>query len=152
VKEMNPKTTGKNIWKNRKVWAIIFIAVFLLFYKPRTLESVRDVCVSSFRAVTDIRSFNSNLKTPRAGEHVLPSAVREMLAYLRVRQPDSYMLSEQIMTGKNMLIRQRIVESAWPVRVTKKSNYKLILINELDDNSGCRVMERGREAALVFCR
>ena len=149
---MNSKTTGKNIWKNRKAWAIIFIAVFLLFYKPRALESVRDVFQYSFRAVTDIQSFNSNLKTPRAGEHVLPSAVREMLAYLRAHQPDSYMLSEQIMAGKNILIRQRIIEAAWPVRVTQKSNYKLILIDELDKNSGCRVIERGREAALVFCR
>jgi hypothetical protein len=151
MNEMNPKTTFKNIWKNKKVWAVIFIAVFLLFYKPRTMESVRNVFVFSFRAVTDIQSFNSNLKTPRAGEYVLPSAVREMLAFLRDRQPDSYMLSEQIMAGKNILIRQRIVESAWPIRVAKKSNYKLILINELDKTSGCRVMESGREAALVFC-
>jgi hypothetical protein len=142
----------KKIWKNRKLWAVIFISVFLLFYQPRPLKSIRDVFISPFHAVKDIKSFYSNLKTPHAGEYVLPSAVKEMLAFLRAHQLDSYQLSEQIVASKKQLILQRIVESAWPIRVNQKSNYKLILINELDDNSNCQVIERGKEAALVFCR
>jgi hypothetical protein len=116
------------------------------------VEAIGKLLGSTFSAAINFQSFQTNLKTPHAGENILPSAVQEMLAFLRIHQLDSYQISEQIRNEKNVLIYQRIVESAWPRRTDLKSNYKLILVNELDDYSDCEVKERGKEAALVFCR
>jgi hypothetical protein len=143
---------NKDILKNRNLWAAILMILFVCFYKPPIVEAIGKLFRSTFYAAINFQSFQTNLKMPHAGENILPSAVQEMLALLQTHQLDSYQLSEQISNKKNILIYQRIVESAWPRRTDPKSNYKLILVNELDDYSDCEVKERGKEAALVFCR
>lgn len=145
-------SANKNILKNRNLWAAILLILFVCFYKPPIVEAIGKLFVSTFHSAINFQSFQSNLKTPHAGEHILPSAVQEMLGFLRTHQLDSYQLSEQIMDKKNVLIYQRIVESAWPRRTNPQSNYKLILVDELNDYSNCEVKEQGKEAALVFCR
>jgi len=144
--------TDKKMWKNRNLWAAILLILFVCFYKPPIVEAIGKVFGSTFFAAINFQSFQSNLKTPRAGEYVLPSAVKEMLVFLRAHQLESYEISEQMKNKKNITIHQRIVESAWPIRIDPKSKYKLIFINESDDYSNCTVKERGKEAALVFCR
>jgi hypothetical protein len=143
---------SRDILKNINLWAAVLLVLFVCFYKPPIVEAIGKLLGSTFFAVIHFQSFQSNLNTPHAGEHILPPAVQEMLAFLGTHQMDSYQLSEQIRNEKNVLIYQRIVESAWPRRTDPESNYKLILVNELDDYSNCEVKERGKEAALVFCR
>jgi hypothetical protein len=144
--------TDKEMWKNRNLWAAILLVVFVGFYKPPIVEAIGKLFGSTFFAAINFQSFQSNLKTPHAGEYVLPSAVKEMLAFLRTHQLASYQLSEQITKKENLLIYQSIVESAWPSRIDPKSNYKFIFITELNDISNCEEKERGKEVALVFCR
>jgi len=73
-----------------------------------------------------------------------------MLALLRSHQIISYNISGKIMNDP--ALHQRIVESAWPRRMSPESNYKFIFISELDNSSNCREIERRKEVALVFCR
>lgn len=112
---------------------------------------IKDLCQSTFRAITDIKTFQSNLNTPQAGEHVLPMPVKEMLVFLRTHQVDTYDLSEQIKRREHMEVYQRIVESAWPKRPNVDSRYKLMFVRELENYSRCKIIERGKEAALVIC-
>ncbi|MFA5323781.1 MAG: hypothetical protein WC373_14010 [Smithella sp.] len=144
--------TNKNIWTNRTLWVVIIIVVFVCLYKPPIVETIGKLFRHTFSAAINFQSFQSNLKTPHAGEQVLPSAVQEMLSFLRANHLESYQISEEIKTHKYILIRQRIAESAWPARINPKSNDRFILITELDDYPDCEIKGLGKEAALVFCR
>jgi len=141
---------NKTVWKSKSLRAIPFLAVFLILIKLPIMDTIGHQfrCVGS--VATNFHSFQSNLRTPHAGEHTLPSAVQEMLALLRGRQVDSYTISGKIM--KDLLLHERIVESAWPRKMSPESNYKLMFISELVRYSHCREVERRKEVALVFCR
>jgi hypothetical protein len=141
--------SNRAIWKNRKLQALFLLIIFALLFKPPINEAIGRLLGSSFHDLTDFKSFDMNLTTPHIGEHMLPSSVQEMLALLRSHQVDSYQISGKIM--KNTLLHQRIVESAWPRKMSAKSNYKIIFISEFDNSSGCREIDRKKEVALVFC-
>ena len=79
----------------------------------------------------------------------MPPAVQEMLALLKTNKIVSYQISEKI--KRDALLHQRIVESAWPRKMSNESNYKLTFICELDKLHNCREIERGKEVVLVFC-
>lgn len=137
------------VWKNKKLRMILLLVVFLILFKPPIMDTIGQRFRCFFYVVTDIQSFQLNLTTPNTGEYVLPSAVQEMLALLRSHQVVSYNLSGKIIN--HPLLYQRIVESAWPRRMSPESNYKLIFISELDHSSNCREVERRKEVVLVFC-
>jgi len=140
----------KPAWKNNILRAAPFLAVFLIFIKLPVMDVTGHQFRCAFNVAADVHSFQSNLRTPHAGEHTLPSAVREMLALLRSRQVDSYDISGKIMN--NLLLHERIVESAWPRKMFPESNHKLMFISELDGYAHCKEVDRRKEVALVFCR
>ena len=137
-------------WNRRKLGMAIFLAVFVILYRPPIGKSIENLLRSTFHAVRDFRSFYMNLETPNSGEQVLPAAVREMLALLRTHGLASYRVSEGIMTSEGTLIYQRIVESAWPRRIDPKSRHEFRFVSE-PATSGCAEIERKREVALVLC-
>jgi len=143
--------SSRNIKKNKKIWAVILLVVFVILYKPPIVEAIGNLFRSAFYALTDIQPFQLNLKTPHAGEHVLPSAVQEMLTLLRAHHLNDYQISERIRIAENGLIHQRIIESAWPIRMNPKSDSKFIFISETDTTTNCMEIERKKEIALVFC-
>lgn len=138
------------IWKSGKIWTAIFLIVFLILFKPPIMNTIGQRFRCVYYVVTDIHSFRRNLTTPHAGEQVLPAAVQEMLTMLRKHQIVSYTLSKKIIN--QALLHQRIVESAWPRRMSSESKNKLIFISELVNSTDCTEVERGKEVALVFCR
>lgn len=144
--------SGKKVLADIRLRAFALLVVFVCFYKPPIVEAIGKVFGSTFNAAVNFQSFQSNLATPRAGEQVLPPAVQEMLGFLNAQRLDSYELSANMNTRENMLLRQRIIESAWPIKINYNSKYKLILIDELNTYSKCDLKDRGREASLVFCR
>jgi hypothetical protein len=86
MKLKNP--ANKKMWENRNLWAGILLAVFVGFYKPPIVEAIGKLFESTFSAAINFQSFHSNLKTPHAGEYVLPPAVQEMLGFLRKHRLD----------------------------------------------------------------
>ena len=140
----------KQIWKNTKLWAVILLGVFLILYKPSVPEAIGQSFRCVFRAVSDLRSFQQNLTIPHSGEHILPPAVQEMLSLLREHNLSSYQISKKIKA--DLLVHQRIIESAWPRRLSPESRHQFILISELDHSLNCREVERRKEVVLVFCR
>lgn len=134
----------------RKLWLILFIVVFIILYNPPIIKTTGTIFLCTFGAVKDFQSLHANLKTPHAGEHILPPATREILAFLRKHQLASYNVSEKIKNDE--LIYQRTIESAWPVRMSPESNYKFIFVSERDHVPSCTEVERQKEVALVFCR
>ena len=115
----NMKLSGianKRIWKSRNLWAVILLGVFLIFFRPPVPDSIGQTFRCVFRGVTHLQSFKENLTTPHSGEQILPSSVQEMLALLRKHNLSSYRISRKI--KEDWLLHQRIVESAWPRRMS----------------------------------
>ena len=141
---------NKRIWKSRKLWAVILLGVFLIFFRPPVPDSIGQSFRCVFRVVTHLQSFKENLTTPYSGEQILPSAVQEMLSLLRKHKLSSYHISRKIKADP--LLHQRIVESAWPRRMSPDSHYQFIFISDPDHSRNCREVERRKEVVLVFCR
>lgn len=152
--ELKTRTEGgvdKGVLSHRKIWVAVLIAVFVILHRPPIGKSIENVFRSALHAARDFKTFQSNLETPNAGQHVLPASVREMMALLRSHRLDNYRVSERIATAQEALIYQRIVESAWPRRMDSASGHEFRFVSE-PATSGCTEIERRKEVALVFCR
>jgi uncharacterized membrane protein YbhN (UPF0104 family) len=87
-----------------------------------------------------------DLVTSNSGEQVLPPLVREMLALLRQRDILEYALSPQI--AADLLLNQRIIESAFPRRVVPTAPYLLARVGEqLPPKCGPLAVEMGIQLA-----
>jgi hypothetical protein len=75
-----------------------------------------------------LRSALRNLVTQNSGEEVLPSLVRDMLALLRRHAIQEYAISPEI--SANMVLHQRVIESAFPKRMVPTAHYLLALAEE----------------------
>ena len=142
----------KDFLKNKKHRIVVLIAIFVFLYKPPIVETVGNLFRSSYHVVRDFSSFQTNLQTPHSGEQVLPPAVQEMLTFIRAYHLKNYQISEEISTAENGLIYQRIIESAWPIKMDPKSKNRFIFVSERDSTFDCVEKERKKEIALVCCR
>src|SRR6266568_4667976 len=75
-----------------------------------------------------LRSALRNLVTQNSGEEVLPSLVRDMLALLRRHDVQEYAISPEI--SANLVLHQRVIESAFPKRMVPTAHYLLALAEE----------------------
>jgi len=73
-----------------------------------------------------------------------------MLYLLKKHQLESYQVSEQIRTAGRGFIYQRLVESAWPRKISENSKIKIIFISEMGGLLNHTILERGQEVALVL--
>jgi hypothetical protein len=89
-----------------------------------------------------------DLVTPNSGEQVLPPLVRDMLALLRRRNIQEYALSQEI--SADMLLYQRIIESAFPRRMVPTAPYLLVQVGE-QLPAKCRQVTAERGIQLVAC-
>jgi hypothetical protein len=137
--------------RGKRICAAILLAAFVALYKPPIVEAIGNLFRSTYYALANIRSFQLNLKTPHAGEHILPTAVQEMLILLRTHHIEDYRISEQIAIAENGLVHQRIVESGWPAKLDLRSHNKLLFISEWDASPRCMEIGREKEIILVFC-
>jgi hypothetical protein len=94
------------------------------------------------------RSMLRDLVTPNSGEYVLPPPVRDMLALLRQREIQEYALSPQI--SADVLLNQRIIESAFPRRMVPTSPYLLTRVGE-QLPAKCRPMAVEKGIQLAAC-
>jgi hypothetical protein len=91
----------------------------------------------------------SRVSEPRAGEEVLPTDVRGMLAMLRAAHAESFRYSKLIAGAE--ALRQRLIEGAYPIRARDDAAYYLSRAPE-PLPAGCRVVARKAEFVLAACR
>lgn len=87
--------------------------------------------------------------TPNAGQNVLPITVRRMLSLLQDNNITSYRLLDHLY--QDPLIMQRIVESAWPIKLDNASPYILRSLDEINNDSRCIEIDHRKEVALDYC-
>jgi len=81
-------------------------------------------------------------------EEVLPSLVRDMLACCAGNDIQEYATSPEILT--NMVLDQRVIESAFPKRMVPTAHYLLALAEE-HLPPGCRRLEVERGIQVAAC-
>ena len=152
-----------------KFYALFIIAFFLILAKPRPLNfmliAISVLVIVLFKTSTPItgaelseQNLNAiqNYKitlfhvfTPDSGQEALPSTVRYMLSLLKSNHVTSYQLSDQLY--QNPLYMQRIVESAWPIKMDGTSSYRLSLSDEINDNTACTTIDQMKDVVLAYC-
>lgn len=119
-----------------------------------TLAPVRDQLMQEGRALINALEYGlehhaairRNIRNPRSGESVLPVPVRDMIALIREHHLPNYRFSPNI--GNDALLRQRLVEGAWPVRFAPDSPHLLLLASE---RTACALREARNEVLLADC-
>ena len=128
------------------------VLVIVLFSTP-TLDAWIKLRQSGLSATRPKQPL-ANIFSPNTGQEVLSPLVRQMLSLLRTNHIASYGLSERF--GQDYTIEQRIVESAWPIRIDNASNYILVSAKEIRLYPACSVIDQrdggGYGVALEHCR
>jgi hypothetical protein len=131
---------------------LVVIGVLFLFLAsfsevPRTF-AILNVSWISVLTSGDLDVLFRQVRTPRAGEHVLPPAVQAGISLLRANQVTAYRFSMAF--EQNEEIRQRLLEGAYPLRYEKDAHYLLLLEQETPDRN-CSQISRGGGVVLVHC-
>jgi len=145
---------------------IVFYLVSLLLPKPSFALVLVSVIAYMFLSSVSLSAFGqirktindamehpsiplNNLMTPHTGLEVLPGPVQQMLALIDEHAITSYRLSPQLNADYHIV--QRIVESAWPLRMTEQAANVFTALDETDDFPACKLIDQAEEVALVNC-
>jgi hypothetical protein len=112
------------------------------------VSTVRDVHKSAASVLRAPAAFQANLNTPRAGEHVLPVSVREIVAMLEAHRVERYALSDRV--AANEWVYQQTVASAWPRRLERDAKARFRR-NDEPTTPACSLIESRTEVSLVHC-
>jgi hypothetical protein len=136
---------------NRKRYSIFLaIAVLVIIYLlTPVIDTLLLIKQSNLAFIQSPGESLINILSPDSGQNVLPEPVQQMLSLLHTHQVESYQISDLL--NKNTLIKQRIVEAAWPIKMESTSPYHLLLLEEINNDSNCTVIDRRKDIALEYC-
>ncbi len=158
-----------NFTHGHRIYALLIIAFYLvslLLPKPSFTLVLVSVIAYMFLSSVSLSAFVqvrktidaamehpsqplNNLLTPHTGLEVLPVPVQQMLALIDEHEITSYRLSPQMSADYHIV--QRIVESAWPLRMSDQALSVFIALDETEDFSACELIDQAEEVALVNC-
>jgi len=124
------------------------VLVIVLFNTP-TIDTLAQLKLSNLSAGKHPRPFLTRIFSPNSGKEVLPIQVQQMLSLLQEHQIASYQLSNQL--DSDPLLKQRIIESAWPIKMDSASPYLLSSLEETITNPACVVIDQRKDVALADC-
>lgn len=138
-------------FKGRRYFELIIatIIIFTLF-NTLTLDSLRILISSDLPSIQHPKAELSKLFTPGSGQEVLPPKVLTMISILKENGIESYRLSDEF--SDDVVIYQRIVEGAWPIRLEETSPFVLIAIDERVTYQDCKIIDEKEDVVLVNCR
>jgi hypothetical protein len=125
------------------------VLIIVLFNTP-AMETLAYLKQTNLRTVEQVRLTLDNIVRPDSGQEVLPVLVQEMLTLLRNNHITSYQLSTANRVYST-LIKQRIIEAAWPIKMDNNSPFFLMLPKETINYPDCSVIDQEKETALVYC-
>jgi hypothetical protein len=139
-----------SFFKQQRYFILIItpIIIFILF-NSLTLDSLLILQKSDLPPIQHPKSELSNLFTPNSGQGVLPPQVLTMISVLKENNVESYKISEKF--SNDVVIYQRIIEGAWPIRLENNSPFILISTDEINDYQECITIDKKEEVVLVNC-
>ena len=158
-----------NFTHGHRIYALLIIAFYLvslLLPKPSFTLVLVSVIAYMFLSSVSLSAFGqirktinvamehpsqplNNLLTPHTGLEVLPEPVQQMLVLIDEYAISSYRLSPQMSADYHIV--QRIVESAWPLRMSEQATSVFTTLDETDDFPACELIDEAEEVALVNC-
>jgi len=138
-------------FKRRRYFELIIAAIIIFtLFNTLTLDSLLILTKSDLPSIQHPKAGLSDLFTPDSGQGVLPPKVLTMISILKENGIESYKLSEEF--SNDVVIYQRIVEGAWPIRLEETSPFVLIASDEIVDYQDCMIIEEKEDVVLVNCR
>lgn len=111
-----------------------------------TMSQLRDI---DFPTLQHPKAALTNLFTANSGQDVLSGQVQSMLSLLQVNHLENYQLSNTL--ANDPLVYQRIIEAAWPIKMSLKSKYYFVLIGEINSYPTCTIIDQRKDVALAKC-
>lgn len=112
--------------------AILVVAVH---QSPLIAVAFRDLHRSFGEVWGDTDSWRRHLRTPAAGEQLLPELILVAMDLLRANEIDAYRYSAAI--GADQAVRQRLIEGVWPIRYRPDAS---VVVSYLAEPNKCRVI------------
>ena len=139
-----------SFFQRRRYFVLIIapIIIFILF-NTLTLDALLILIKSDLPSIQHPKAELTNLFTPNSGQGVLPPQVLTMISLLKENNVENYKLAEKFST--DVVIYQRIVEGAWPIRLENNSSYTLLAADELNAYQDCVIIEEKEDVILVNC-
>ncbi len=135
---------------NKRYFVFIITAILIFFaFNSSTLDYLLLIKRADFPNFQHPKVIINTLFTPNTGREVLPKQVQNMLSLIQEVDIEDYKLSAEI--SLNGEVVQRIVESAWPVKLEKSSSYNFIIDKEKMEYAGCTNIKQLEDIILVYC-
>lgn len=127
----------------------VLVAAVVMF--PQVAKTFKILHVYDWRIATNAGEWPlfREASLPRGGELVLPPEVQAMVWMLRSAQVKWFRFSPEI--ARQGATMQRLVEGAYPIRVSEASPY-LLLFNREPLPVGCSLLARQKGVSLAYCR
>jgi len=134
--------------KPSKVILVLTILISIIFFNPSPNAYIHMI-TSTISTVHHPKKPFRLIVEPNSGKEVLPHQVLKMLDMIEENEIDDFQLSSKF--DEDILIKQRIVESAWPIKLNGESNYFFTYEEELDDYLICSIIDQRESIYLVNC-
>lgn len=130
---------------------VIFIVLLSVLMFPVTFETFLNLHRFGWHFFADNeyrKKTIQELSQARSGEYVLPVEVQTMIELLRANKVDSFRFSRGIATNDEN--KQRLVEGAYPIKVSPLAHY-ILLLDQEPLPAGCHsIMSKGG-FTLAYC-
>jgi phosphoglycerol transferase MdoB-like AlkP superfamily enzyme len=131
-------------------FALVLISVIsYMFLSSVSLPALAEIRTTINNSVEHPKEPLENLFTPHTGLDVLPVQVQQMLGLIDDHNLTSYRLSPMVSADYHTV--QRIVESAWPIRMDEESPYIFTDPDEVQKYSACELVDQAEDVTLVNC-
>lgn len=138
-----------SVLRFRNFTLIAFFALVILVFKMPTVDTLVDIKQANLSTYETFKTSLNTILTPNTGLEVLPKGVRQMLELIKVHSIPDYQLSESMV--QDVLIHQRMIEAAWPVKQEKTSHYLFLFTNEKDSYPACKKIDRREDIIIAYC-
>lgn len=121
----------------------------LLIFKAQPLNTFGSLREQFTALMSKPEEYLENLFTPNSGTEVLPEEA--LLIHELVRQFDvsNYWLTDDLQEDNE--IKEKIIESVWPVQIDSNSPYVFGYADEFSDRSDCMVIGSCQDIELGYC-
>lgn len=132
-------------------YAILFIPLItIVFFNTNVIESWAKIKTINLSVIEHPSIPIKNIFSPNTGQEVLDRKILWMLSMIQNKKLKDYQLSNGL--DINDPIKQRIVESAWPIKLESKSKNIFLEFEEINMFPKCEVVEQyNEELAIVHC-
>jgi len=134
----------------KSFWTLLsVILIFSIIYLTPFLDAFIEFTTVNIATLSHPKKPLRLILTPNSGKEVLNHDVLEMLGMIDSNQLLDFTVSPTISLDE--YTKQRIVESAWPIRNNPEAKFIFVFENELAKYQSCNVLDQRELIYLVNC-